>query len=133
MTSREFKASLEDYENFLKREAELKEKIEMLYDDLSGVKGIRYDKIPSSYNPEAIETRKLELIDLINLKQAELKVLQSKYDYFRMIMSKLDDEDITLLHRLFVKKDGYERVCNEMGYSVGGLWKYVDRLIESII
>jgi len=133
MTSKEFKASFEDYDNFLKREAELKEKIEMLYDDLSGVKGIRYDKIPSSYNPEAIETRKLELIDLINLKQAELKVLQSKYDYFRMVLSKLDEESIELLRRLIVKKQSYEKVGNEMGYSTGGLWKYVDRLIESIL
>jgi len=133
MTSKEFKASFEDYENYLEVERRLKEKIEMLYDDLSGVKGIRYDKIPSSYNPEAVETKKLELIDLINLKQAELKVLESKYQYFRMILAKLDDEDIELLRRLIIKKESYEQVGNDMGYSQGGLWKYVDRLIESIL
>ena len=133
MTVKEFKASFEEYIKYLELEAKIKERIEYLYYELSGVKGIAYDKVPSSFNQGLNDERKLILIEMINTKQAELKYLQAKYHYFSLIIKKLDPEDLDLLFRLLIRKQSYESVAKEYDMSASALWKYVEKVIEEIL
>ena len=52
--------------------AECKNKKELLYYELSGVKGVRFDREPISHNPELTEELRLELIDKIALLDEEI-------------------------------------------------------------
>lgn len=133
MTVEEFKACFKSYVNFVKEEKKIEDKIEELYYELSGVKGIRYDKIPSSFNKELANERQLLLIELINTKQAELKYKRAQFEYFELLMSKFTKEEIVLLYRLLIKEQTYDSVGLDLGYSASGFWKYVERLIGSVI
>ena len=133
MTVKEFKASFEEYIKYLELEAKIKERIEYLYYELSGVKGIAYDKVPSSFNQGLNDERKLILIEMINTKQAELQYLQAKYHYFSLILKKLEHRDLDLLFRLLIKKQSYESVAKEYDMSASALWKYVEKVIGEIL
>ena len=133
MTVKEFKASFEEYIDYLEAERKIKERIEYLYYELSGVKGIAYDKVPSSFNQGLNDERKLILIEMINTKQAELQYLQAKYHYFSLILKKLEQRDLDLLFRLLIKKQSYESVAKEYDMSASALWKYVEKVIGEIL
>lgn len=133
MTVDEFKVGFKHYIDLLKREKELREECENIFYQMTGVKGISYDKIPSSFNPEQVNENKLYLSDLFETKQLEIGLIQAQYKYFTVVLSKFTTDEIELMYRLFIKGQTYDYVCRDYGYSSAGLFKYVERMIESKI
>ena len=133
MTSKDFKVKFINYCNYLQGKKRLEEEIDYLYYRLSGVKAIRYDKIPTSYNPELSEELRLELCEQIERKIKEYQTWNTEYEYIRLVIRKLNTDEMNILVRLLVKKETYEHLGRELGYSSTGMWKYVESIIEGII
>lgn len=131
MTVDEFKVGFKHYIDYLKREKELKNECEDIFYQMTGVKGIRYDKLPTSFNPSQVSENQLYLIDLYEQKNLEISYIQAKYKYFTVIIAKFTQEEIDLLYRLIIKKQSYDYVGREMGYSESGMHKMVERMIRS--
>ena len=59
----EFKGELRRYKRLIGVQAHLREKLDVMFYDLTGVKAIAFDKIKGTLNQQAIEYRKLEMLD----------------------------------------------------------------------
>ena len=133
MTAAEFKTGFRHYVDLLKREKRLKEEVENLYYYLSGVKGISFDRIPSSINPEKIAEDRLDLLDVIEQKNLEIELIQAEYRYFTAILAKFTEDERTLLYRIIIKGQTYEQAGDEYGYTGAGMFKYLERIINRVL
>ena len=130
MNVNEFKSGYRAHLFLNQRVKKLKEDVENLYYQISGVKGIKYDRIPSSLDPRLVEQNKLDILDQIEEKLAEIKYIEAHQSYFNMILEKFSQEELDLLNRIYIKGERYEDVAQDLNYSVGGLFKVIERMIK---
>ena len=128
-----FKNELKNYYKHLQNVDQLKSDIEMIIYEMSGVKGIRYDKEPSAYNPELANERRLEMIDRIAEKEIELDYTIAAIKYIEMRLKKLSDEDRQICLKVISDGISAEKVGREIGYSRPGIWKRIKRELEKIL
>lgn len=128
-----FKNELENYYKHLKNVENIKKEIEDILYEMTGVKGIRYDKEPSSYNPQLSMERKLELIDQKEEKEIELDYTIASIRYIEKKLSKLSQEDKDICLKIISKGISSEKVRQEVGYSKSGIWKRIQRELTGIL
>ena len=128
-----FKNELENYYHNLKNIDRLKEDIELIVYEMSGVKGIRYDKQPMAYNPELSEEKRSELSEKLEEKELELENAIASIKYVEKKLSKLSDEDREICLRIISEGASSEKVAFEKGYSRGGMWKRIKRELSKIL
>lgn len=133
MSYKSFKRELENYEEYHVIVFELKREIADMFYELTGVKGVSYEKQPSSFNPELSAERKLELIDLYNQKLEELKHYQSTIRYVDMKLRGLTDEEKRIILDVASGRITYEEAGKQYGYSKGHMWKKVRKILEEIL
>ena len=133
MTVSEFKIGYKHYVDLIKREKKLKDEVEDLWYYLSGVKGITYDRIPSSFNAVKIAEDRLDLLDTIEQKVKEIRLIEAQYEYFTLILAKFTEEERAILYRIIIKGQSYETLGEEYGYTGAGMFKYLERIINKII
>ena len=133
MTVSEFKVGYRHYVDLLKREKQLKSEVEDLWYYLSGVKGITYDRIPSSVNTTKVAEDRLDMLDVLEQKMREIDLIQAQYRYFTLILAKFTEEERGMLYRIIIKGQSYETLGEEYGYTGAGMFKYLERIINKII
>ena len=133
MDYRGSKNELGNYYQNLKHIDELKEEIELILYEMTGVKGIRYDKEPTSYNPELSAEKRLDLIDRKEEKEIELEYMTASVKYIEMKLSKLSKEDKEICLKIISEGVSAEKVRREVGYSKSGIWKRIKRELQGIL
>lgn len=128
-----FKKILGNYRNYLIDINTIKEEIDCLWYELSGVKAINYNKQPSSFNPSLSAMKKLELLDKLEDKQLELEVTQKSIILIERKLSKLSKEDKEVCVRILCDKESNEKVGMEKGYSHNAMWKKVRKALEKVL
>ena len=128
-----FKNELKNYYKHLENVDRLKEDIEQIIYEMSGVKGIRYDKERSSYNPELANEKRLEMIEKIAEKEIELDYTLAAIKYIEMRLKKLSDDDRKICLKVISDGVSAEKVGREIGYSRPGVWKRIKRELEKIL
>lgn len=128
-----FKNELENYYKHLKNKDKIEKEIENIHYEMTGVKGIRYDKIPTSYNKEISEERFLDLSEKIEEKLIELQYTVSSIRYIEMKLKKLSDEDKEICLKIISEGISAEKVRKEVGYSKSGIWKRIKRELTGIL
>lgn len=128
-----FKNILENYGKYLKEVKTTRQELKDIFYLMTGVSGVRYDKLPSSYNPELSEERKLELIDKYNEKKLELCFLLVSIKFIRTKLSKLSEEDKKACLEIIVEGVTNEKAGKKRGYSHSGMWSKVNRSLEKIL
>ena len=133
MDYRSFKNELENYESYLIAKDKIEEEIEELLYVMSGVRGIRYDKEPGSFNPELSEEKRLDLIE----KKAEMEIERDfiihAIKLIELKLSKLSEEDKEICMRIIAEGESSEAVSRENGYTRGGMWKRIKREVSKIL
>ena len=133
MSYKSFKNELENYEEYCQNAKDLKEEIDDIFYEMTGVRGISYDKQPASYNPSLSEERRLELIDLYNQKLDDLRHFMSTIRYVDRRLRGLSADDKQIVLDVASGKITYEEAGNRYGYSKGRMWKKVKRILEEIL
>lgn len=105
---------------------------DILY-EMTGVKGVRFDTIPSSYNPHLAELRKLELIEMREEKENELKYLEASIRSVDMIKQRMPRKLWLMCYDKFAKDMTYKAVGQKYGYSDNGLWHLMKREVEKYL
>ena len=65
MDYKTFKNEISNLKAYCRSLEEIQTELDMLWYELTGVKGVQYDKQPSSYNQSLSENYRLELLDKI--------------------------------------------------------------------
>lgn len=133
MTSKEFKDEYIRYYYSNKLFNSIKEDIDNLYYELTGVKGYDYSKIPTSFNASISEQKRLDIIEFINIKKAELEALKSSCEHMSLLLPKFTKQEINILNRVLIYKESYESIGYEFGYSASSMWRYVESFIDNVI
>lgn len=127
-----FKNETKNYLKYKKRLIEVKEEIDDIFYKYTGVKGVRYDKIHTSYNEDlAIEVWDRMQREL-KAPEREQKHLEDMISHIEENLNKLSPSMQRIVVLVFCKGYTFERLGEKMGYSGHGLWKKVKREIERI-
>ena len=128
-----FKNELSNYYRHLKNVERIREEIKDIWYQMSGVKGVRYDKEPSGFNPNLSEEKREYYSQLLDEKNIELDYTLASIRYIEMNLRKLSEEDKDICLKVVAEGISYEKVAMEKGYSKGGMWKRIKRELERIL
>lgn len=100
--------------------------------ELSGVKGVRYDRIPARGKHEDLPDWKVRLYDEITALRKELDRLNLNHEYIEYILNDMDPETADAVVEIYAYGRSYEQVARENGISVGGLQKRIAKELKRI-
>ena len=133
MSYRSFKNEIENYEEYCQNVSVLMDEIEDILYEMTGVKAISYDKMPSSFNQSLSEEKRLEMIDLYNQKLDDLKHFQSTIRYVDKRLRGLTADEKQIVLDVASGRLTYEEAGKKYGYSKGRMWKKIRKILEEIL
>ena len=132
MDYRTFKNEISNLKAYTRAARELECEIDALWYELSGVKGIQFDKLPISYNPELNESYRLDLIDEIETKQKELDFTLLAIERYKDELERLPDDIKDVVVQIFINGHTFAEIGQKVGFSDRGLHYRVKREIEKL-
>ena len=99
---------------------------------MTGVKAIRYDKQPLSFNPELSADMRDKLSRMLEEKESEKDHTLMKIQDIDRNLAKLPDDIKIICTMLFVDNMSFTKVGRIVGYSNNGLWHKIRKEIEKI-
>ena len=132
MDYKTFTNEIRNIKAYSKSISEIKIELELLWYELSGVKGIQYDKQPSSYNPELNESYRLELLDRIESKENELDFTYLAIERYRANLDRLPSDIRWIVEQIFIENKTFAEIGKIVGYSDRGLHYRVKKEIEKL-
>lgn len=131
-----YKNELKNYKYYQERTKELMLDLDDLWYELSGVKGIRYDKeMSNSYNESLSEQRRLDLLDQIARKESELDRIGKQVDYVNKIQQMLPQEIGKACIDIYVNGMSFEKVAvdNNLYCAPSTLYYQINRELERVL
>lgn len=132
MTYDQLRNEIRNYRQYLKDVERLKLEISNIWYELSGVKGVSFDRIPTTPNLKATESRKLELIEKKDELMLEYEHALISVKLIEMKLSKLNEEDKKTCLRIMADGESFESVGQSMGYTKSGMWRRLKRMLEKV-
>ena len=133
MKYEEFKRELENYHRNIENIEKLKEELDEIDYEMSGVKGVRYDKERASFNPELARKWFYYLSEKRSEKELELEYLIASSRMVENKLRKLPEEDKDICMKIIAEGISAEKVRIEKGYSRSGIWKRIKRELTKIL
>ena len=127
-----FKAEMKLIKPYYLSAKKIKEEIEKLNYDLANVKGVRFDRQPSSYNQSLSEQRRLELIEEIEKKEKELDHTIMSVKRYESNLNRLPKSIRFAVKQIFIYGKSFAEVGKTMGYSDHGLHRRVKKEVEKL-
>ena len=132
MDYKTFKNEISNLKAYYRSLKEISNEIEKLNYDLAGVKGVRFDRQPASYNPAMRENYRLELIEKIEAAERELDYTQLAVKRYEANLNRLPKEIRHAVKQIFIEGKTFAEVGKNMGYSDHGLHNRIKKEIEKI-
>lgn len=132
MDYKTFKNEISNIKAYTKSISDIKTELELLWYELTGVKGIQYNKQPSSYNPELNESYRLELLDRIESKEKELDFTYLAIERYRANLDRLPSDIRWIVEQIFIDNKTFAEIGKTVGYSDRGLHYKVKKEIEKL-
>lgn len=128
----EFKDEMKYYA-WLKYSIELmSNKLEVLEYDMSGVKGVDYEKEKASSSDEAKAERRLNLIEEYNELLSKIDEYQKRLDRLDEVLDKMTFYEKQMFLQIYEERLSYQEVANRFYISKAGLFYRMNRVLERI-
>lgn len=127
-----FRGKMKSYHFLICYLKEMNEKKKELYDEMSGLKGISYDRIPSTPNPEAAENYRLTMIDRIEEVDNEISIHQLKLDMLNVTLNRIADPERQMYLLKYRDRRTYEAIGKLFGYSPSGIFMRMDHALDEL-
>ena len=132
---------IEQYKNELKNLEFYKESLQRVNDSLSyawyeltGVKGIRYDKQPGSYNKEIADKRKYYLIAKIEHQEEEKRRLTANIKYIEDVLKEVKDQEIReAIVNIYVHKKTFRKEAKKHYMSYVTLYNQINKELKEAL
>ena len=127
------KAEIRSYRKYCKYKAEILDRLDELWYELTGVKGIRYDKEPTAFNPTITEERRHSLMDKIDYYQSELHRVDAQIRFIDSILDRMDKEESELIRYVLI--DGHTLIEAGERYFVTNtaISKRIDTILRKVL
>ena len=133
MTYEVFTKNLSQLKSYKKMKKELKNDLDIILYDMTGVKGVRYDSIPMSFNPSLSALKSLEMVEKYEDKLREYNWVCMSIEEVEKTLEGMPEDLQTMLKEKFVKGITFEKLGMKYGYSNHGLWCYMKRETEKFL
>lgn len=124
---------LKNYTKYLRYKVQLEDQIENLWYELGGVKGVRYDKLPSIPNPSAISKKKLALIDKLDHYQSELTRVNLQIRYLDAVLDRLPVEDSKLVRYVLIEGHTLIEAGEQLSLTNTAVSKRIDTALKKAV
>lgn len=133
MDYRTFTINLSRYDSNRKALAKAQEDLEVILYDMTGVKGVSYDKLPGSFNESLSALKSLEMVEKYNEKLNEVEYYRNAIKSVEIIKQRLPRELWVMLRDKFISNMTYRAVGIKYGMSDYGVWNYLRRETEKYL
>lgn len=130
MTFETFTSNLTNLKEYKHSLIEIESDLSLILYEMTGVKGISYDKQPMSYNPSLTEQKRLEMVERYNEKQKEYDFTLLAIEQTEITLKKMPMDLQIMLGEKFINGMTYEEIAKLHGYSANGMWHYIRRETE---
>ena len=130
----QFKNELRNYKYTSYMLNSLLEKESDIWYELEGVKAISYDRLPSNYNIQLIEEKKLFLMERLKTVKEQIDRLQTQIRYVDKILSNMKDtETRDALINIYINKKSLKYEADKIYITDSGLLKRIDKCIYEAV
>lgn len=136
MTNEEINAfinELKNYRFYQERIKRLDDLIDTCFYWLSGVKGIQYDKLPSTYNPELTEENRLRILEEIELHRNNKEETETKIKELDRVISLLEEDVQRHIKDIYIKGMTYGKVAYREHMSQEGVRKRIKKELRKVV
>ncbi len=118
-----------DYYNEIKR---IKEEINILEYEMENVKGLDYSKQKgNSLNEAAIQNKKLEMIEKMDILRKKLKREIDKVKAINEVLDCMEESEKELVYEVIAKRRKYKEVCEERNINnTSSLFSQINNIIS---
>ena len=127
-----FKNEISNLKAYYRSLEELQRERERLFYDLTGVKGVRFDRQPGSYNQTMAENFRLEMIEQLDELDKEIEFTCQTIKRYESNLNRLPGDVRTLVILLFIKGKTFSEVGHIVGYSDHGIYHKIKKEIEKL-
>ena len=128
-----FKSMMSNYAFNKRKLQEAKEELEVLFYEMTGVKGVAFDRMPSSFNPSVAESYRLDQVEKYNDRQKDIQYYQKCIAYVEQYSKRIPTDLWKLLYEKYVLGVTYQQLGERFGYSNNGMYHYLKREIEKYL
>lgn len=132
MEYRTFRNEISNLRSYYEAKCQTEDEIDLLWYELTGVKGVSFDRQPTSFNPSLSEQTRLELLDKIEQKEKELDYLWMAIERYEKNLNRLSDEVRGYVEQLFILGETFETVGKRTGYNKGSIAYKIRSEVEKL-
>lgn len=127
-----FKSEIKRYRYLVATVEIVKEKLDLCLYEMSGVKGVSYDKIRATADESSISMKKLEMIEQYNrlVKMYERKM--DRLNYIEKVLSKMNEDDRELYEMKYIDGKSFEHIAKKIYISKSGLIYRMNEILKGI-
>ncbi len=126
------KDEIRNYRKYCQYKADLIEMLDSLWYELTGVKGIRYDKQPTSFNSAITEERRLSLLDKIDQYESELTRMDMQIRYIDSVLDRLDKDENELVTYVLVEGHTLSEAADKLYLTPSAISKRITNIERKI-
>lgn len=127
------KAEIRSYRKYCRYKVDLLDRLDELWYELTGVKGIRYDKEPTSFNPTITEERRHSLMDKIDYYQSELDRVDRQIRHIDKILDSMDPEDLKIINYFLIEGHQLEEAERKFYLTASGMSRRIDAILLRVM
>lgn len=129
-----FKNELKNYNFYKEKIKSITNELDAKWYELSGVKGIRYDKEPChSFNPSLSEEMKLSLMEQISIIENDLLRIKANVLFIDSMLNKINEETRKWIKMIYFDGMTYDKVSKIANFSKNGLAYRINTAIEKAL
>lgn len=125
------KEEIRSYRQYKAYRKRLNDRLDTLWYELTGVKGIRYDKAHFNADPSVTEERRLVLLDKVTLIETELARVESQIDHIDRLLSAMPKEDRKLVTYTLIDGNTYRQAEDVFYITYSAIARKVDRILDN--
>lgn len=125
------KEEIRSYRQYKAYRSRLNDRLDTLWYELTGVKGIRYDKAHFNADPSVTEERRLALLDKVTVIETELARVESQIDHIDRLLSAMPKEDRKLVTYTLIDGNTYRQAEDVFYITYSAIARKVDRILDN--
>ena len=125
------KEEIRSYRQYKAYRKRLNDRLDTLWYELTGVKGIRYDKAHFNADPAVSEEKRLALLDKVTLVETELDRVEKQIGRIDKLLSVMPNEDRKLVEYTLIDGNTYRQAENIFYITYPTVSRRIDRIIEN--
>ena len=123
------KQEIHNYKSYLQYKRRLEERLEDLWYELTGVKGIRYDSVHVNYNPSLSEERRLSLLDKVDYVEGEMQRIDLQIRFVEAVLERLNEEDRKLIDFVLIDNHTQKEASAKWYLTESAISKRIDTIL----